>query len=403
MKVRQELSAREVEQMHEGLMRRLGDSSVPTLPQVAVKIIELMGNPNATINNFADVIKSDQALTGRLLRLANSAMFAQRQPVTQLQRAMVLMGMERLKAMSLGFHLSKAMVADEGPFSLKRLWTQSLFRSWLALHIAETLDKRVSGEAFIVGLLSDAGMTVMTKLLGDEYARAVGPLDPPAKQYLSEFRNLPFTHVDASLVLSKVWKLPAMLARPIAMHHSPAQPATKDDPTSILHAVAYYVGALPLDPDSGMPAGVPLQELAETLFGLESADMADLFDRTAQTFKGTREMFAHMLAADLSVDRIVETANRHATGHDSEMDDGGATEAEAAGTYKAGGLVFELHRGPERNVTAYISDESGNRIVQEEIDPRADNEKLIRTKLMLDGVAAEDVRKIMTGIRALAA
>ncbi len=402
MKVRQELSAREVEQMQEGLMRRLGDTSVPTLPQVAVKIIELIGNKNATINQFAEVIKSDQALTGRLLRLANSAMFAQRQPVTQLQRAMVLMGMERLKAMALGFHLSKAMVADEGPFSLKRLWTQSLFRSWLSLHIAETLDKRVSGEAFVVGLLSDAGMGVMTKLLGDEYAKVVNPSEPPARQFLAEFRGLPYTHVDASLVLTKVWKLPALLARPIGMHHSPAQPASKDDPGSILHAVAYYVGSMPLDPECGMPAGVPLPELAEKLFGLDQSDMADLIDRSATTFKGTREMFAHMLAADLSVDRIVETANQHAVDHDS-MTGVGEEESQAAGTFRAAGLVFELHRGPERHVTAYISDESGNRIVQEEIDPRMDNEKSIRAKLLLDDADAGDVKRIMTGIRALAA
>jgi len=401
LKVRQELSSREVDEMHQGLMRRLGDSSVPTLPQVAVKIIELMGNPHATINQFADVIKSDQGLTGRLLRLANSAMFAQHQPVTQLQRAMVLMGMERLKAMSLGFHLSKAMVADEGPFSLKRLWTQSLFRSWLALHIAETMDKRISGEAFIVGLLSDAGMAVMTKLQGDDYAKAVNANDTPSRQYLAEMRSLPFTHLDASVVLCKVWKLPEMLARPISFHHMPAKPASRDDAASILHAVAYYVGTLPLDPEGQTTDEMMQPELAEKLFGLRPCDMTDLIDRSAGTFKATREMFSHMLAADLSVDSIVETANKSTSDHDSNSRSEG--KSEPVGTYRAGGMVFELHRGPERSIIAYISDEAGNRLVREEIDPHGDNERQIRDKLMLVEATPEEVRPIMAGIRAMAA
>lgn len=403
MKVRQELSARELDQLHEQLMRRLGDTSVPSLPQVAVKIIELIGNKNATINQFAEVIKADQALTGRLLRLGNSAMFAQRQPVTTLQRAMVLMGMERLKAMALGFHLSKAMVADEGPFSLKRLWTQALFRAWLALHLAETLDKRVSGEAFIVGLLSDAGSAVMTKLLGSEYASVVNHADPPQKQFLNEMRLLPYTHVDASIVLTKVWKLPALLAKPIAMHHTPAAPASADNPAAILHAAAYYVGSLPLDPDGTAPAGVHLPELAEKLFGLTEGEMLALIERSGESFKGTREMFAHMLDSQLSVDRIVDQANLHASAHDSAVDDAPAALPAPSGSFKAGPLVLELQKGPERNVTAFISDGAGNRIVQEEIDPRKDSEMSIRAKLLLDDAQPDEIKKILAGVRALAA
>jgi HD-like signal output (HDOD) protein len=74
-------------------MGRLGDSSVPTLPEVAVKVVQLVGNPHASLKDFVEVVQNDQALTARLLRTANSALYAQRQPVTQLQRAMVLLGL----------------------------------------------------------------------------------------------------------------------------------------------------------------------------------------------------------------------------------------------------------------------------------------------------------------------
>ncbi|HRI92602.1 MAG TPA: HDOD domain-containing protein, partial [Accumulibacter sp.] len=69
----------------------------------------------------------------------------------------------------------------------------------------------------------------MTKLQGDDYAKAVNANDTPSRQYLAEMRSLPFTHLDASVVLCKVWKLPEMLARPISFHHMPAKPASRDD------------------------------------------------------------------------------------------------------------------------------------------------------------------------------
>lgn len=402
MKVRQELTAREVDELHASLMRRIGDTTIPTLPQVAVKIIELMGNQNATLQQFADVIKTDQALTGRLLRLANSAMFAQRQPVTQLHRAMVLMGMEKLKAIALGFHLSKAMAADDGPFSLRRVWTQSLFRAWLALHIVETIDKKISGEAFIVGLLSDAGMSAMAKLAGPEFVAAINGADTPSRQFLDELRKLPFTHVDASAVLCRVWKLPAMLARPISMHHTPARSVAASDPASVLHATAYYVGSLSLDAEGNHPSVAQLPELADRYFGIDPDGMVDLIRKASDAFKATRELFAHMIDPHLSVESIVEQANGQVS--PISDDDSLPVEPEDEGErFHAEGLVYEFHRGPDRCVTAYISDEEGNRLVAEQIDPRAHNEKRIRELLLLETADPAEVRRIMNGIRALAA
>lgn len=412
MKVRQELTAREVDELHQSLSRRLGDTSVPTLPQVAVKIVELIGNPNATLNQFASVIQSDQALTGRLLRLANSAMFAQRQPVTTLQRAMVLMGLDKLKAISLGFHLSKVMVADDGPLSLKRLWTQSLYRAWLALHLAEVLDKKVSGEAFIVGMLADCGMSAMMKLTGDQYLAVVNPKDPPSRQFLSELRGLELTHVDASMVLCRMWKLPALLAKPIALHHTPAQSVSRLDPASILHAVAYYVGTLPLDGDASPLGDIHLPQVAERLFELDAEGVGAVLRTAANSFKATRELFAHMIDSQLSVDAIVATANRYTI--DSDGDE--VAKAEAAsdappqagrspgvGALRAAGMIFEFERAKDRLVTAIISDADGNRLFSEEIDTRKHDDQSIRQLLLLDDANPRDAEQVLRRIKNLAA
>ena len=406
MKTRQELSAREVEEMQESLARRLGDTSIPTLPQVAVKIIELISNPSSTVEQFADVIKTDQALTGRLLRLANSALFAQRTPVTRIERAMVLLGMERLKAISLGFHLSKAMSTDDGPFSLKRQWTQSLFRAWLALHLAESVNKQIAGEAFIVGMLNDSGLSVTVKLLGEQYTKFINPNDTPSQQFVGELKNLPFTHADASAVLTRMWKLPDLLARPIAQHHTPARALTPDDPSSVLHAIAYFVGSVPLDGDAAAPAEDPLPNLARKLFGKEPEEMQTLVRKSAEAFKASRDMFSHMLDPNLGIDHIVEKANSLLSDKVEEL----VVEAVKSDTpdtktlrFQTNGMVLELEVTTGKRVMVYISDQTGNRLVSEEIDPKRQSEKQIRQLLMLDEVSAEDAEAVMGGITKLAA
>ena len=166
MKPRSELTAREVDELITSLTTRLGDTTVPSLPQVAIKIIDLVGNPDSTIKQFGEVISGDQALTGRLLRMANSAAFAQRKSVSSVERAMVLLGLERLKALALGFHLSKAAAADDSAIGFRSMWTQSLFRGCVAMKITEKIKKENSCEAGVFGFMCYAGVPSMPGLGG---------------------------------------------------------------------------------------------------------------------------------------------------------------------------------------------------------------------------------------------
>jgi len=118
------------------------------------------------MGDFAEVLKTDQALAARLLRMANSAQFGQRQEVTTIDRAAVLIGLDRLKATALGFHLSMTVSASGAAHRRTYVWTQSLYRACLAFRLAERLDRTVAGEAFIAGLLLDVGVPILPELAG---------------------------------------------------------------------------------------------------------------------------------------------------------------------------------------------------------------------------------------------
>lgn len=407
MKLRKDLSARELDDLQSSLARRLGDSSVPTLPQVAVKVIELVGDENAGMREFARVIETDQALTGRLLRMANSVMFAQRAPVTDLNRAMVLMGLDRLKAVSLGFHLSQATMKDDGEFSTRRVWTQSIFRAWLAFHLCETLDRKRTGEAFIVGLMLDAALPLMPKLAGPDFALRVRSGAAPGAQYRDEFENLSFTHVDMGRALCLLWRLPDVLARPIGAHHTRPESVNTANPASLLHAIAYFVGSLRLLPGAGMDAAPEKTAApeAQRLFGLGPETLDPIIAAASRDFAASKAIFSHVMDPGLTLEQILSTVN----GELNESIEGLVTDSlererrSGPVRFEINDLVLEMEPASQGMVKVFIVDGSGTRLLSEDIDPAGKTGADLRGMLMLHEASADQLDQVIGEMRRLAA
>lgn len=386
-------------------MRRLGDSSVPTLPQVAIRVIELVSNSNSTINQFAEIIRTDQSLTGRLLRMVNSACFAQRRPVTTLERAMVLLGMERLKAVALGFHLSQAAMSDSGAFSSKKLWSQSLYRAWAAFRAAEWVDRNFSGEAFIVGLMGDAGVPMMHSFIGETYSQLVNPIDTPSVQFRTEFTQLEWTHTDVASALCRLWKLPELLAKPICNHHSHALPPVPGDGATVLHAAAVFAGSLILDPNTIPQSCEETFEHAAKLFGKSPEETEALMVQAGADFNASRDLFNRIIDASFNVERIIEMAHEP-LGQVAEVlaeDSLEPAKTERSSRFELDGMILEMERAEPNVVRVFIADAEGHRMVTEQIDTRRHDENEIRQRLLLEGADSGIIASIMQRLTQLAA
>ncbi len=408
MKHRKELTAREVETLRESLVQRLGDSSVPTLPQVAVKVIELVTDPTKGMRDFARVIETDHALTGRLLRMANSVMYAQRAPVTQLNRAMVLLGIDRLKAVVLGFHLSQATITDEGDFSTRRVWTQSIFRAWLSFHLCERFDRKLTGEAFVIGLMLDAAIPVMPRLLGEDYHRLVDPSASPQNQYLDEEDRLPFTHVDLGQALCRLWRLPDTLAQPIGSHHTRPDGMNPKNPSSLLHAVAYFVGALKLvrDEQSGAERPeAPRYELARQLLGLEGTELRAMIELASRDFAASKAIFADVLDPSMSIESILQSVNQELNDSIEALVVESVDQEVGAGAvrFEIQDLILEMEPGSAGKVKVFIADESGTRLFSEDIDPVGRGGAELQSMLAHHDASDEQIEQIFHQLTRLAA
>ena len=114
---------RNASSLQDELRRVFAKAKLPSNPAIAAQILELVNDPNSSVEQFAKTIQADAGLAARLMGMANSARFAQRSPATTIQRAVTLLGLRRIKTVALGFQLvSHLDRLGECPFDLKKFW-----------------------------------------------------------------------------------------------------------------------------------------------------------------------------------------------------------------------------------------------------------------------------------------
>lgn len=147
-----------------------GNPQLPSLPAVAVRVLELAKQSNASVENVTKVISSDPALAAKVLKTVNSSFYGLPHQVSTISHALVLLGMQTVKTLALGFSLASGLNAGKSSrFDYVRFWRQSLFSAVAARTLAKVLGDREPEEAFLAGLLSDIGTLAMHRGLGAEY------------------------------------------------------------------------------------------------------------------------------------------------------------------------------------------------------------------------------------------
>ena len=199
----------------DGVVSRFGD--LGTLAPVASELIAVIDKEDASIADIASVIGRDPGLTKRILRTANSGMYAQAGGVATIERATTILGLRTVKLLCLGFTLVTG-VDDQSPGSPGPVWRASLVTSVLAREIASTTSPRIANEAFITGLLGELGKLALI----DEPAYIdAGLAGYPWPLPSVEQQVLGFTSDDVTARIIQSWGLPVLLADAIQTRNRP--------------------------------------------------------------------------------------------------------------------------------------------------------------------------------------
>ena len=259
------------------LERMRNISHLPSLPAVALRVLELARRDDTGVADIAKVISRDPALSAKVLRTVNSSFYGLPMQVSTINHAATLLGLQSIKTLALGFSLASSLNANRSQgFDYNRFWRQSIFAAVASRLLAKTCGSKLREEAFVAGLLSDIGSLVMHRVLGAEYDELLEATKGDQTELVRLSRKkFDLDHAQVGGMIAEFWKLPPLLTDPIRQHHALDDPSVNSK--NLVEIV--HVGVLCAQVFAASLTGLfgKAKEQLQARFGFGEAAIRDLF------------------------------------------------------------------------------------------------------------------------------
>ncbi len=221
----------------------VNQSALSSIRNVISGIIRIINDPKSTAKDLKEIIQIDPPLTARVLRVANSAYYAPRKEISEVQQAIIWIGYDALKELALSQKVCGIFEKDEsiGRYSRRLLWKHCVAVALLAklIYRREFGDR---GESiYVAGLLHEIGIIAEDQFFQDEFKHILGKSEHEKKNLTeTEYELLGVTHTDIGNAICDNWNLPDELAFAIGCHHNPDEaPQQFSRIVSTLHIADY--------------------------------------------------------------------------------------------------------------------------------------------------------------------
>jgi len=183
---------------------------LPSLPSVALRVLELGEDPHVSLSEIASTVASDPALCLRLLKAANSPIYAARRQVDNLRQAVNILGMETAITLALSFSLKPE--PNENCVDKCNYWRRSVAAAIVAQVLAEQVHQVDSGRYFLAALLQDVGMLVLEQTDPGRYASMLRSSASHAALVQAEEQAFGFNHAQLACFIHDVYRRVAIRA-----------------------------------------------------------------------------------------------------------------------------------------------------------------------------------------------
>ncbi|MCC6320951.1 MAG: HDOD domain-containing protein [Phycisphaerales bacterium] len=210
-------------------------SHIATLPEITLKIIELVESPTSTAQDLHKVIANDPALCSRILKVVNSAFYGLPGQIGSINRAIVLLGLNAVKNIAIAASLAKLFRGGSltPEFSAKDLWSHSIATAAACKMTADAMKLGLSDEAFLAGLIHDIGIIVEIQYDRHKLIETLGRVTvdgngaPTVNMLDVEAEVFGANHQDFGQGLCDKWKFPRSFALVTGFHHRPLELANE--------------------------------------------------------------------------------------------------------------------------------------------------------------------------------
>jgi putative nucleotidyltransferase with HDIG domain len=199
--------------------------NLPTLPTVVAKMIEMIDDPKTNAAKLSKLIETDQVLTAKVLKLANSAYYGLPRQIGSLNMAVVVIGFSALRNIVLGLTVVDRFAKNwNGYFDFSQFWEHAVACGIASKFLARDGGYLNAEEAFATGLLHDLGKLIFNQYLPEDFDEVVKIVREKRVTFEeAELEVIGISHAEVGGLLAEHWRLPNRLAEGIAFHHRPAE------------------------------------------------------------------------------------------------------------------------------------------------------------------------------------
>jgi putative nucleotidyltransferase with HDIG domain len=255
-----------------------GVGDLVSLPDVFIRINQLVEDPDSSHADIAKVISQDPSFTVRLLRIANSPYYGFSSSIETVARAVTLIGTNQIRNLALSTTVGRAFEGLPNELvSMDNFWHHSLYCALIARMLAKSMGKCDPEAVFTAGLLHDIGELVIFNRLPEQAKESlllVLDSGDTVPMHVAEQRIIGFDHTQVGGELARQWHLPSLLEECIAFHHDVARAERFPKEVAIVHIA--NVLALMAEVDSlEIEDFQPVDPLAWQLTGLAAPEMIE--------------------------------------------------------------------------------------------------------------------------------
>jgi len=282
----------------------------PSPPGVATHIIELAQDPEIEMGKVAKALSMDSALSSKVLRIANSPLYAQRRKSENLRQALVVLGLNATLTLALSFSLVKSLRgAKPNGLNYKLYWRRALLAATAARALGDAMHQTLAEEIFLAALLQDVGMLALDQAVPDLYRDGEKLQRDHAALAAHEKKRVQADHAFVGGWLMRSWNLPERLYRAIEHSHH-LELSYSAHPAGIFDRCVALSGPVAdlflLDPEERQFAETAL--CAERSLGLDRMAFGQVLGTIGSMIPETEAIFESELLSKQHPDLILEQA-----------------------------------------------------------------------------------------------
>ena len=208
------------EQMEKIVLNRIGNDQLvlPPMPAVALKCLTLLKNPDFSLKEAASLIERDPILTALMLKVANSAAMATRDPVQSVLQAVTRFGMQKLRMFLIEASARKVFESRDTRIveAARGVWEHSLAVAMIARDVVAFSNSGSPDFGYQGGLLHDIGKPIVAAMLLEAEKAILGVKASMTWIASNEFvAIIQRIHRQVGVALAKKWEMPEPVCRSI--------------------------------------------------------------------------------------------------------------------------------------------------------------------------------------------